>query len=282
MEGMLQDMQRAREGVVDDAGAAVPELRDPLDVDDPWQCSLTLQIFHDACGEGHLDFVRAMVEGGVAPPEFVHACEDFAFRLACGDGRWHVAQYLVSLGGVDVHANDDAAFLSACEEGRLDIAQWLLVAAGGTPFDRRHAADALWWACRGRHAALLQWLQAMWGPAVVRMSFLDLCRRGDVADAQWLYTSLQDSDAVLIAKEAVQIACTAKRVALLQWLSTLAAMRRELESGRVDLLTECCEELSRQAASLRESTCGVAEWTLSSMTRTAAVITWLLEWGPKE
>ena len=263
---------------VHDAGDVFPELREPLCVDDAHQDSVALQIFQHACGEGRLHTVRAMVEGGVVTGDALHAHDDFAFRMACGRDSWHVAQYLVSLGGVDVHANCDGAFRSACDEGRLDMAQWLVEAAGGTPFARYVAADTLESACRNRHADLFVWLQAMWGLDAVHGVFLRACEHTYLEEVQWLYTFVRftDKNEHLIAHQAVKNACAAGKVDVLQWLCTLPAMRLVVEFGRADLLTECCERMCQQLATVRN------QWWMACQTRTVAVITWLLAWGTGE
>jgi hypothetical protein len=56
-----------------------------------------------------------------------------------------VAQWLLSLGGVNIHSDDELAFVGACGSGHLEVAQWLF-SLGGVDI---HVGDdeAFRWAC---------------------------------------------------------------------------------------------------------------------------------------
>ena len=47
------------------------------------------------------------------------------FQWNCGKGNLIVAQWLYSLGGVDIHADNEYAFRWSCRNGHLIVAKWL-------------------------------------------------------------------------------------------------------------------------------------------------------------
>jgi hypothetical protein len=67
---------------------------------------------------GRLDIVEFLVHRGVGLSEH-------SFVSACESGRIAVAQYLLSLGGVDIHGDEDEAMATAVENGDLDTARFL-------------------------------------------------------------------------------------------------------------------------------------------------------------
>ena len=84
-------------------------------------------MFAYACGVGSLqDGIRMVSRGSVN----IHAYDDLAFTMACGNGHIELVRFLLSLepshGHIDIHAVDDYAFRWACEKGHLEIARFLL------------------------------------------------------------------------------------------------------------------------------------------------------------
>ena len=87
--------------------------------------------FIKACKNGDLDKAKRILKDN--PTLNIHACSDFAFRLACGYGHLNIAQWLIDLskdtetygGPIDIHAFSDFAFRVACYHGHFDIARWL-------------------------------------------------------------------------------------------------------------------------------------------------------------
>src|SRR5258708_5575801 len=47
------------------------------------------------------------------------------FSWNCKNGHLNVAQWLYSLGGVNIHADNEYAFGCSCENGHINVAQWL-------------------------------------------------------------------------------------------------------------------------------------------------------------
>ena len=81
--------------------------------------------FRLACSKGHLQTAQWLYSLGNVD---IHAENEYAFRFACSNGHLEVAQWLYSLGGVNIHAEDDQAFRFTRRDRRddhLELAQWL-------------------------------------------------------------------------------------------------------------------------------------------------------------
>ena len=108
-----------------------------------------------------------------------------AFASECKEGHLELAQWLVSLGGVDIHAYDEGAFRGACYNGHLELAQWL-VSLGGIDI---HANEAFRWACGNGHLEVAQWLVSLGGIDIHIYNDIAFCwarNNGHLKVAQWL------------------------------------------------------------------------------------------------
>jgi hypothetical protein len=144
--------------------------------------------FYTACENGHLETAQWLVsQGGVdihvltplRSSAFINAgriqkcmilggllaslktcsvrgLRDLAFRRACKNCHLETAQWLVSLGGVDIHADDDFVFYAACGNGHLEMAQWLM-SLGGVDIHNTYAS-----ACYVVHNNHDDWEMARW------------------------------------------------------------------------------------------------------------------------
>ena len=54
-----------------------------------------------------------------------HAGDEHAFCWSCRNGHLTIAQWLYSLGDVNIHADNEHAFRWSCRNGHLDVAKWL-------------------------------------------------------------------------------------------------------------------------------------------------------------
>lgn len=60
----------------------------------------------------------------------IHRDDDEFFRWSCSYGQLQVAEWLHSLGNVDIHAQNDFAFRSSCARGCLETSKWLYSLGG--------------------------------------------------------------------------------------------------------------------------------------------------------
>ena len=111
------------------------------------------------------------------------------FIQICQNGELDKAQYLHSLGGVDVNANDDAAFRIACQYGHFELVRWLH-SLGSVNIN---AIDdiAFYFACSKGHGLIARWLHSL-GGVNIHFGYDDVfgsaCYHGHESIAQWLYS----------------------------------------------------------------------------------------------
>lgn len=183
----------------------------------------------------------------------IHAHDDYAFRIACRFGRLEVAQWLWSMGGVDVHvlaeafvvasrsgnlslvnwlhdeilgSVDDFAlergFVSACRSGNIDLVAWFL--AKLTPFSLVVTPGAVIAACASGPNAyhLVLWLVEVY-PAyresLMRNStaaLMNAARSGSLDLVKWL--AQNDDPTSMSFRYLLSSACAGGNMDLVQWI----------------------------------------------------------------
>lgn len=138
-----------------------------------------------ACMGGHLHMAQWLHSlGAVIDP-------DVFLRLPLDVGKWAVTKWLVELGGMErqVRFESGSAFIQACMEDNLEAAQWLvsLGAVDVVPCARRGFPVAV----RKGSVHLTRWLLELGGLDVhldQDWAFRVACHHLHVALAQWVYS----------------------------------------------------------------------------------------------
>ena len=79
-------------------------------------------VFENICENGNLEIAQWLYSLGTID---IHANNDFPFRFACKYGHTEIVKWLHSLGGIDIHMDDDFPYRYACQEGHLEMVQWI-------------------------------------------------------------------------------------------------------------------------------------------------------------
>lgn len=267
---MLQDMQRARDGmrvasilndaVLQDVNPETTTVADALRRLEPrW----LQEIFAAACSAGLTHTVRALVEShdALRSDTFVR---QMGFRAAAQAGHWPLAQELFRNGHVDVHWGLEDAFRLACRTGRLDMAQWLFDMGGVDVYVCCN--ESFRSACHCGHLPMAQWLFVVGGRAVLgdapEENMRTACIVGRLQVAQWLSTLLTVADLdkfwAVIAPSALEDACRAGHAAVAQWM--LARHTFDVQALCDTLLPILSEKRNHLEYCLRERTFREGDW----------------------
>jgi len=152
--------------------------------------------FRWACRNGHLHVVSWLWE--LDPTAHPHlSMTNWAFRWACHNGHLHVARWLVGLEPhLDVMSFNGDAFLSACSQGHIQVVRWLW-----NSFPQVQAVYRTHPQIRSifvnNNVSVLCFLHQQHFFCVedimtiaynnLSSFFKDMCCRGNLAMAQWLY-----------------------------------------------------------------------------------------------
>jgi hypothetical protein len=158
------------------------------------------------------------------------------FNNACKMGHLKVAQWLYSLGGVNIHINNENAFRWACKWVQLEVAQWLY-SLGGVNIHIMDE-DAFRWACLRGYLNIAQWLYSL-GDVNIHINdeeaFRLACIKGHLEVVQWLY-SLGDVDIHTRDDGAFKKACSYGKLKVAQWLWSLGGFHKEnIDTGYVHI-----------------------------------------------
>jgi len=158
---------------------------------------------------------------------FVDKINQDKFNWACEKGHLEVAQWLYSLGDVNIHIKDDEVFRWACQNGNLEVAQWLY-SLGGVNIHFKDE-EAFTWTCVYSHLKVAQWLYSLGGVDIHIHNdkvFRWACEKGHLKVAQWLYT-LGDVNIHIHNEDAFRWACFYGHLEVAQWLWSLGGFHKE-------------------------------------------------------
>jgi len=110
------------------------------------------------CQMGHIKVAQWLYSLGDVD---IHNNKDFAFCSACWNNHLEVAQWLYFLGGIDIHFDYELPFRLTNQRGHLKLAQWIY-SLGGINI---HIVNqfAFRWACKNNHLETAQWLWSLGG-----------------------------------------------------------------------------------------------------------------------
>jgi ankyrin repeat protein len=118
------------------------------------------QEFLKACKSGDMQTLQSLDYSRID----IHACDEWAFQLACKYGHLDVVKYLISLepdhNRINIHADDEDAFQLACYNGHLDVVKYLISLEPDHNHINIHAnnEDAFRWACQNGHLDVVKYL----------------------------------------------------------------------------------------------------------------------------
>lgn len=151
--------------------------------------------FRLACRNGHLVMAQWIYSLGDVD---IHVMNDYPFRRACGNGHYDIALWLYSLGNVEIGAQDQDALRSACANGHLHVAQWINSHSGANAWARYPRAFPL--SCKDGHLSIVQWihsLNVLHAESYKDYSFVVSVANGYVDIARWIISRYKISASIL-------------------------------------------------------------------------------------
>jgi hypothetical protein len=143
-----------------------------------------------ACYSGNIELAQWIYSLGDVN---IHCHNDRPFIKAC-ESNLELAQWIYSFGEVNIHADYDQAFSNACLKGHLDIAQWLYYEIGVGKVNIHASQDeAFHNGISKGHIHIVQWLYSLGGFEMIKMMMIacdtdkKLLRCGHLLLAQWIH-----------------------------------------------------------------------------------------------
>jgi hypothetical protein len=84
----------------------------------------------------------------------------YKFRFSCENGHLEIAQWLYSLGSININSENGYAFRFSCKNGHLKVAQWLY--SLGCVDIHLYNEEAFRWSCKNGHLEVAQWLSTLY------------------------------------------------------------------------------------------------------------------------
>ena len=192
----------------------------------------TKGVFQMSCEEGRIDLAQWLHSlGGID----IHYADDMAFRATCENGHINIAKWLYSFGSVDIHVYNDISFWRTCVNGHVELAKWLYslgdidIHADGDMFFRL--------SCSYGRIEVAKWLYSL-GDVDIHSyndnAFFSSCKFGHIQVAKWLY-SLGGIDIHVDTNNSLEVAFINGHINIIEWLSNLnlydADMLRDLSEA---------------------------------------------------
>jgi hypothetical protein len=178
------------------------------------------KIFINLCEHGHITVAQWLHTVGEID---IHDNNDEAFQLACLNGHLLVAQWLYDQGGVDINADGNYPIRVACSNGHLFVVQWLCTLR---EIDIHGENDGVFrYSCYNGHLLVAQclYIQGVDIHAEDDDAFRSACRNGHLSVAQWLY-NLGGIDIHGDDNQGFRGACKYGRLSVAQWLYSLGGL----------------------------------------------------------
>jgi ankyrin repeat protein len=197
------------------------------------------------------DFINACKYGYVLVAQYfcnkytidIHAGNEYAFQLACGNGHIETAKWLFNLSNeissiIGIHADNERPFRWACYGGHIGTAKWLFNLSNEISSIINIHADnelAFGWACYFGHIETAKWLFSLSNEisSIINIHadnerpFRWACYGGHIEIAKWLFNLSNEISSIInihADNECAFIqACTNDHIEIAKWLCSLCS-----------------------------------------------------------